>query len=249
MTELEETFRNGAVAVKIYKVIGMQLKSRDGQYLMPDNPVFDPIFAAVAKNNRTMYAHIAEPSAAWQPLDPGSRHYDYYKNLPEWHMFLHPERPSKEMIMDARDRMLKNHPETRFIGCHLGSLEVDVDQIAKRFDLYPNFAVDTSGRMGYLMQQDREKVRAFLIKYQDRVLYGTDLDLLEGYNVAEKIRAMEKIYARDWKYFATDETVSDGGLTVQGLALPRPVLKKIFYDNAVKWVPGIVPVNKGKQSN
>ena len=147
MTELEETFRQGAVAVKIYKDIGMKLKSRDGPYLMPDNPVFDPIFAAATENNRTVYAHMAEPSAAWKPLDPASPSYEYYKRFPEWHMFLHPERPSKETILDARDRMLKNHSKTRFVGCHLGSMEDDVDQIAKRFDLYPNFAVDTAARI------------------------------------------------------------------------------------------------------
>ena len=58
--------------------------------------------------------------------------------------------------------------------------------------------------------------------------------------MAEKIQSMEETYARHWKYFATDETVSEGSRTVQGLALPRSVLKKIFYDNAVKWVPGVV---------
>src|SRR5216110_196673 len=95
-------------------------------------------------------------------------------------MYLHPERPSKERILTARDRMLAKHPTLRVVGCHLGSMETDVDEIAKRFDRYPNFAVDTAARVSYLMLQPREKVRAFLLKYQNRVLYGTDLDVLGG---------------------------------------------------------------------
>ena len=71
--------------------------------------------------------------------------------------------------------MLAAHPKLRVIGCHLGSMEHDVDEIAKRLDRYPNFAVDTAARVVNLMAQPREKVRAFLIKYQDRVLWGTDL--------------------------------------------------------------------------
>lgn len=240
IAEVQETFRQEAVAVKIYKTIGMVFKSHDGQYLMPDNPVFSPIFAAIAADNKTVYAHIAEPDACWLPLDPNKPSYDYYKNNPQWHMYAHPERPAKATILEARDRMLKNNPGVRFVGCHLGSMEDDVDAIAKRLDLYPNFAVDTAARIGNLMYQDQEKVRAFLLKYQDRVLYGTDLALLKRDDPAKVIPQMEETYARDWKYLATDESVTCEKRTVRGLALPKPVLKKLFYSNAVKWVPGVV---------
>ena len=237
--DLDKTFQDGAIAVKIYKSIGMELKSKDGKYLMPDNAVFAPILDFIADHHRTLVAHIAEPSAAWKPLDPASPHYSYYKANPDWHMYLHPERPSKEAILAARDRMAKQHPKLRVIGAHLGSMEDDVDQIARRFDALPNFAVDTAARVPDLMLQPREKVRAFLIKYQDRVLYATDLVFMPWENPAGTMKHWEEEYARDWKFFATDETLTYDGHAVRGLALPAPVIRKLFHDNALIWIPGL----------
>lgn len=238
--ELDATFRQGAVGVKIYKSIGMDLKSRSGAYLMPDNPAFDPIFKFIAERNKTLYAHIAEPIAAWQPLDPASPDYDYYKNAPAWHMYGHPDRPSKQAILDARDRMLARNPKLRVVGAHLGSMEEDVDEIARHLDRYPNFAVDTSGRVVHLMIQPRDKVRAFMIRYQDRLLYATDLVLLEADDVPRTVRRWEEEYARDYRFFATDQTVDYQGQKIRGLALPPEVLRKFYSGNAARWVPGLV---------
>jgi predicted TIM-barrel fold metal-dependent hydrolase len=239
IASLERTFDEGAIAVKIYKSMGMELKSKSGEYLMPDNPVFDPIYEAIAARHKTLYAHLAEPSAAWRPLDPSSPHYSYYKENPDWHMYLHPERPSKESILAARDRILARHPNLKMVGCHLGSMEDNVDDIAVRFDRYPNFAVDTAARVPDLMLQPREKVRAFLIKYQDRVLYATDLVAMPGEDGEKTAKHWEDEYARDWKYFATDQTVEYHGHEIRGLALPEAVLRKLYRSNALHWVPGI----------
>jgi hypothetical protein len=238
--ELNVTFRDGAVAVKIYKDIGLELKSRSGEYLMPDNPIFAPILDAIAERNKTLFAHLAEPSSAWRPLDPSSAHFSYYKEYPDWHMFLHPERPTKKAILDARDHMLRDHPKLRVVGCHLGSMEEHVDDIARRLDLYPNFAVDTAERIVDLALQPRDKVRRFLIQYQDRVIYGTDLSLMPWQDPAEAVSQMEETYARDWNFFSTNEMQEYGGRRVRGLGLPESVLLKLYRDNAIKWVPGIV---------
>jgi predicted TIM-barrel fold metal-dependent hydrolase len=239
ITGLEQTFRNGAIAVKIYKSIGMDLKKRSGAYLMPDDPIFDPIFRSIAGHNKTLYAHIAEPIGAWRPLDPKDPDYSYYKSAPAWHMYGHPDRPTKEQILAARDRMIARNPGLRVIGCHLGSMEEDVAQIAERLDRYRNFAVDTAARVLHLAIQDREKVRTFLIRYQDRVLYATDLVAQTWDKPEPTAKRWASEYDRDWKYFATSQLVEFDGRTVSGLALPAPVLKKIFHDNAARWVPGI----------
>jgi len=240
---LDDTFAQGAVAVKIYKSIGMELKKRDGSYLMPDDPVFNPIFADIAVHSRTVFAHIAEPTSCWRPLDPASPDYGYYKENPDWFMYLHPDHPSKETILAARDHMLANNPKLRVVGCHLGSMELDVAEIARHFDRYPNFAVDTAGRVVYFMMQPPEKVRAFLIKYQDRVLYGTDLDLMPWADTAKQLHHWQDEYRTNWKYFATDEWVEFEGKKSRGLKLPPSVLRKLYHDNAVRWVPGIVRNN------
>jgi hypothetical protein len=84
-----------------------------------------------------------------------------------------------------------------------------------------------------------EKVRAFLIKYQDRVLYGTDLDLPPDANLPDALKDWQSTYARDWKFLATAETLTVEGKQVHGLNLPQPVLQKIFRRNAIRWIPGL----------
>ena len=118
-------------------------------------------------------------------------------------------------------------------------MEKDLDGIASRLDRYPNFAVDTAARMEYLMMAPTEKVRAFLIKYQDRVLYGTDLDLLATADIQETLNDWESTYVRDWKFLATGETFEQDGRKIRGLKLPKPVLRKIYRSNALRWIPGL----------
>jgi predicted TIM-barrel fold metal-dependent hydrolase len=242
--QLNQDFAQGAVAVKIWKNIGMELKWPDGKYVMPDDPVFEPIYRDIVRHHKSLIAHLAEPSSCWKPPDPDSPDYDYYKQNPEWYMYLHPDHPSKETILAARDRMLAENPHLRVIGAHLGSMETDVDLVAKRLDRYPNFAVDMAARMEYLMIEPREKVRDFLIKYQDRVIYGTDSEFLPKDRPSEAVEEWSETYARDWKFLATDEILDYHGRKVEGLKLPPQVLKKIYHDNAVRWIPGVIGMKK-----
>ena len=241
--QLNGDFAAGAIAVKIYKVMGMEMKSKAGKYVMPDDPGFEPIYKDIAAHQRTVVAHIAEPDSCWQPPNPASPDYEYYQQHPEEYAYAHPDWPSKTAILAARDHLLDENPQLRVVGAHLGSMEADVNQMAQRFDRYPNFAVDTAARVPYFMLQPRDKVRAFLIKYQDRVLYGTDLVVMPKDNTEEALAEWNDTYARDWKFFATDQSVEYKGRSYRGLALPGPVLRKIFHDNAVRWLPGIM----GKQ--
>jgi predicted TIM-barrel fold metal-dependent hydrolase len=242
--QLNQNFADGAVAVKIWKNVGMEIQRPDGKYVMPDDPVFAPIYRDIAAHHKTLIAHLAEPDSCWLPPNPASPDYSYYNENPQWYMYRHPERPSKATILAARDHLLAEYPQLRVVGAHLGSMETDVDRIARRFDRYPNFAVDTAARVPYLMLQPRAKVRAFLIKYQDRILYGTDLELLPGENAPQKLKWWRESYARDWRYFATDAVIDYNGHKVRGLALPAPVLHKIFHDNAVRWIPGVMGTGK-----
>ena len=84
IVEIDRALAEGAHGVKIYKSMGMELRTPNGAYVLPDDPVFAPIFAALAQRGTTVYAHLAEPIAAWQPLDPQSPDYDYYRNNPAW---------------------------------------------------------------------------------------------------------------------------------------------------------------------
>ena len=237
--QIERDFKDGAIAVKIWKNIGMEIKDAKGKYIMPDDPKFAPIYATIQKHGKTLMSHVAEPNVAWGPADPSDPSWSYYKENPQWFVGDKPGFPAKNTILEARDHILQQNPKLRMVGVHLGSMEKDLDGIASRFDRYPNFAVDTAARMEYLMLTPPEKVKAFLTKYQDRVLYGTDLDMNADAGVDETVKSWQEVYARDWRYFATDETFDLEGKKIQGLKLPESVLRKIYRENAQHWIPGV----------
>jgi predicted TIM-barrel fold metal-dependent hydrolase len=206
---------------------------------MADDPKFDPIYRDIAQHGKTLLSHQAEPDVAWGPPDPADPSWSYYQENPQWYVGNKPGFPSKQVILEARDHVLANNPNLRMVGVHLGSMERDLDNIGRHLEKYPEFAIDTAGRMDYLMMMSPEKVRAFLIKYQDRVVYGTDLDLFATADVGEALKEWLSTYARDWKFLATGETFSVEGKQVRGLNLPQAVLQKIFRSNALHWIPGL----------
>ena len=242
---LDQTFAAGAVMAKLWKEVGMELKTPSGKYLMPDDPVFDPIYTHLAGKGVPLMAHVADPLDAWRPLDPGSVHYRYYSMNPEWHLHGREGFPSHEQLIAARDHVLQKHPNLIVVGAHLGSMAHDVEEVSERLERYPNFYVDVSARKSDLARQSREKVRQFFIRYQDRILYGVDMDPCQfpqlGRIPADKrdryIQSAERTYRSDYEYYAGTGTVKFGDRDVQSLALPRPVLEKFYHGNAQRLVP------------
>ena len=238
--QLNQNFDEGAIAVKIWKNIGMELQDSKGNYILPDDPVFSSIYKDIAAHHKTLIAHIADPDSLWQAPNPASPDYSYYMEHPEWYMFRKPDPASKEAILLARDHVLEQNPDLRVVGAHLGSMESNFDELAQHLDKYPNFAVDLAARMPYLFLAPRDKMIAFLTKYQDRLTYATDLGLAPGKDPAAAVKEWEEAYARDWRYLATSGTITYHNRKVQGLSLPEPVLRKIYHDNAVHWFPGVL---------
>lgn len=240
---LKKDFENGAVAVKVWKDIGMVFKDEQNNFIMIDDPSFDSILEFIASQGKTLVAHIGEPKNCWLAIDSMTVNNDkkYYSRHPEYHMYLHPDYPTHETIIEHRDNMLKKHPNLKVVGCHLGSLEWSVDELAKRLEAFPNFAVDVAARICHFQVQNREKVRNFLIKYQDRIIYGTDIEISENDNIQNSMAMFHEIWMDHWEYFATDSILSSTIVDneFQGLALPKTVLEKIYYENAIKWYPGI----------
>jgi predicted TIM-barrel fold metal-dependent hydrolase len=237
---LNQDFTHGAIAVKIWKNVGMELRNTAGQYVLPDDPRLQPIYKDIAAHHKTLIAHLAEPDYAWQTKDPKSSYARYYIANPQWDMAKKPDAPPKSAVIQARDHLLAMNPGLRVVGAHLGSLEDDVDQLATRLARYPNFAVDTAARVRSLVAQPRDKVRALILKYQDRIIYGTDLSFRPGASDQSAAEGWEAQYAQDWRYFSTDDNFEYQGHHVEGLDLPRAVLRKLYHENAVHWIPGIV---------
>jgi hypothetical protein len=241
---LDGTFAQGAVGVKVWKNIGMQFRDQDGRLVMIDNPRFDPIFEHLQKKGIVLMGHLGEPKNCWLPLDQMTVKNDrnYFARNPRYHMFLHPEMPSYQQQIDARNHMLEKYPKLRFLAAHLASLEWSVDELAKFLDRFPNAVVGTAARIGQLQfqsQRDRQKVIDFLDKYQDRVLYGTDTGVGPDTAADVKYQQTRQRWLSDWKYFNTDQmiTVPELNDPVQGLALPRHLVEKIYRINAQHLFP------------
>ena len=237
---INEDFSHGAVAVKIWKNVGMEIKDAKGNYIMPDNPIFEPIFKNIQAHNKTLIAHLADPNTIWEAPNPKAADYGYYIHHPELYMYTKPGAPSKASILVARDHVLEANPNLRVVGAHLGSMEADFNQLAQHLDKYPNFAVDLAARMPYVEKQPRAELIAFITKYQDRLIYATDNEFPPDANPQNAMKEWENQYANDWRFFATDDVLESQGHKVQGLALPQPILRKLYHDNAVKWFPGIL---------
>ena len=231
----------GARAVKIWKNVGMVEKDADGKLIMLDAPGLSPVADKIGALGLALIGHQGEPHNCWLPLEQMTTDNDreYFRNHPEYHMYLHPDQPGYEDQIAARDRFVAAHPQLRFVGAHMGSLEYDVDRLAAFLDRYPNANVDLAARMSQVQYQsvrDREKVRDFFIRYQDRLLYGTDLTFGPDADPAEFKREAHAVWTADWRYLATDETQKVEVLHAQvpGLALPRAVIDKIYYANSAR---------------
>ena len=238
---LVRDFADGAAGCKVWKNIGMEIRKPTGEFLMIDDPVFDPIFGYLQKEGITVLAHIGEPRECWEPLNPDGPHHGYYRAHPEWHMYGRTDFPSYRSIIDARDRMLAKFPKLPVVGAHLGSLEYDVEEIARRLDRYPNFAVDSSARILNLVHQRSAVVRRFFESYQDRILFGTDIVHMQRASTQSPLErrtvlaSREDHYRMEGAYFESTDTVHVNGREIEGLGLPEAVLKKFYSTNTVRW--------------
>lgn len=248
ISKIKEAVSNGAVAVKIWKNVGMDLKDSKGNFVMIDNPRLDPILDYMAKNGIPLIAHLGEPKECWMPLNQMVLNKGYYSQHPEYHMYLHPEYPSYEAHMKARDNMLEKHPDLTFINAHLASLEWSLEEIAKRLDRFPNMAVDLARISNLYLhaKNDWQKTRDFFIKYQDRLLYATDVQVGKTNDPASLRKSAHDSRIRYWTFFTTDETLKERNIgDFKGLKLPANVINKIYRQNAAKWlarikiIPGI----------
>ena len=245
LDEIKKSLDRGAVGVKVWKNIGMTLRDKTGNYVMVDDPSLDPIYDFLAANDVTLLGHIGEPKNCWLPLGEMTvaSDRDYFSKNPDFHMYLHPEMPSYQSQLDARNNMLTKHPGLKFVGLHLTCQEWSTGEIGKFLDRFPNAAVDLAERVCHLQYQaltDWKKVYDFLINYQDRIIYGTDLQYFKSTVTGKLIKEMDNRYAMHWQFFTSGETMTAPKVSGEfnGMKLPDEVIQKIYFENAKRWYKG-----------
>eukprot|EP00759_Apiculatamorpha_spiralis_P025211 PhF_6_TR28275/c0_g1_i1/m.41840 len=232
---------DGALSVKFWKNIGMELQNKEGKFVFIDDAKFHPLFQYLIERGATMACHCGEPRNCWLPVDQMTVNNDaeYFACNPKYHMHLHPEYPSYESQVDARDRVLEAFPQLTVVGAHLGSLEWSVGELSKRLEKYPQFAVDFAHRMCHLQtqaQSRRDDVIAFFVRFQDQLVYGTDLMFFKDEDDDEQIKKKaHEVWESDWLFLATTKTLSCPEVRgeYQGLGLGRTILEKVYFKNAV----------------
>jgi predicted TIM-barrel fold metal-dependent hydrolase len=236
---LRREVRNGAIAVKVWKNIGMTYRDASRRLVMIDDRRFAPIWATVRSLHVPLIGHQGEPLNCWLPVDQMTTANDraYFAAHPQYHMYRQPGMPTYEQQMAARDRLLKDNPRLRFVGAHMASMEWSVDRLALFLDTFPTATVDLAARLAQVQHQsvrDFDKVRNFFIRYQDKLLYGTDLTEAPRANVEEFRRLAHDRWTSDWRYLATPESqrIDNIDASPRGLALPREVIDKIYFGNA-----------------
>lgn len=244
VSRIDTCMAAGASGIKIWKNIGMTLKDSVGNFVMADDMAFAPVFTYMEEKNIPLLAHLGEPKNCWLPLEEMTLDNDrsYFSNNPQYHMYLHPEAPSYEDQIRARDNLLERYPGIPFTGAHLGSQEWSIDEVARTLDRFPAYDVEFSARIGHLQYQaitEPEKVRDFLIKYQDRIMYGTDVGVTaRNNNYAATAESLVKRWKDHFVWLATDADVIVAdldGKPVKGLQLPKEVIDKIYFANAEKF--------------
>jgi len=228
--KLEEAVKLGIRGLKINKALGLELKDKSGKLIPVDDPRIDPIWAKCGELGIPVMIHVTDPKAFFTPIDKNNERYDELGAHPNWAFFDRVKYPySKEEILDQRNRVIARHPNTIFIGAHMGNLPEELGRVSMWLEQYPNFYVDIDARISELGRQPYT-ARRFLIKYQDRVMFGTDTQPdAEAY----------RIY---YRFLETDDEYIDpsaghhlqGRWMIYGLYLPDDVLEKIYNKNALK---------------
>jgi predicted TIM-barrel fold metal-dependent hydrolase len=255
--ELHEGKRLGALGLKITKGLGLAFPMPDRRSIMPvDDPGLDPLFETAGVLGMPVAIHTGDPKAFWEKADAQNERIDELMAHPAWSLHGEPV-PSWAELLDQFERRVARHPRTTFIGVHFGNAPEEPDRVARMLDTHPNLFVDTAARVPAIGRHDATKMRAFFIKYQDRILFATDTgvgatqdEMMYGSNGALPPTAEDEIlfFTATYKYFETTErqfahpTPIQGRWKIDGLGLPPEVLRKVYFENAarvLKWRPAI----------
>jgi predicted TIM-barrel fold metal-dependent hydrolase len=231
VAQLAADVEAGAVGLKIYKGLGMSSEDSAGERIPVDDPRLDPVWAKCGELGIPVLIHSADPAQFWQPRDADNeRLFELMERAGRWHDPADGG-PTFEQIIAEQHALFRRHPETTFINAHLGWFGSDLDRLGRLLDELPNVHTEIGAVLAELGRQPRA-ARDWLIRYQDRVLFGKDSWNPEEYPVYFRVLETDDDY---FDYYRRRHAF----WKIYGLDLPDEVLRKIYYGNALRVVPGI----------
>ena len=227
--QVEADVARGCRGLKIYKNLGLTLVDSKGNRVPVDDARLDPVWSRCGKLGVPVLIHSGEPIAFWHPKDNPNERWLELKQKPS--RYRDPETyPSWEQVMSEQFEMFRRHPETTFIAAHMAWLANDLDSLGRMLDALPNVYTEIGAVLYELGRQPRQAKR-FLIEYQDRVMFGKDLWAPSEFPVYFRVLETEDEY---FDYYRKRHA----HWKMYGLGLPDVVLRKMYYGNALKVIPG-----------
>ncbi len=230
---LRAGFEAGAKGLKIHKSLGLTIRYKDGRLMPVDDPKMDPIWALCGEFGRPVMIHTSDPAAFFTPLDRYNERWHELNAHPNW-LFFGEKFPSRSELHEQRNRAIARHPKTTFIGAHVGNNPEDLATVGKWLDTWPNFYIDIDARISELGRQPYT-ARKFLIRYQDRIMFGTDTTPRhDAYRAYYRFLETEDEY---WDPASSHQR--QGFWMIYSVFLPKDVLEKIYRTNARKVLYGL----------
>jgi predicted TIM-barrel fold metal-dependent hydrolase len=217
----------GADGLKIWKPLGLHVRDQRGALVAVDDERLDPLWAIAGELGLPVIIHVADPVAFFQPLDATNERWEELHAHPDW-QFPSPPFPAFEAIIAAFARLVARHPQTTFVGAHVGCYAENLAWVGQLLDRCPNFYVDIGARLGELGRQPYA-ARRFFMRYADRILFGTDHPAK-----VEAYRLYYRFLETDDEYFSygLEEIPRQGRWRIYGLFLSDEVLEQVYFRNA-----------------
>lgn len=230
IAQLKEDYANGARGLKIFKDLGMFVKDNTGKRVPVDDSRLDAIWETCADLGIPVLIHSADPKSFWEPMDEYNERWLELKTHPDRKRNDHDPAPW-QTIIDEQHRLFKKHPRTTFIAAHFGWYANDLSTLGKLLDDMPNVYTEFGAVIAEIGRQPKA-AGAFFEKYQDRILFGKDSWMPSEYTTYFRVlETSDEYFPYHKKYHAF--------WRMYGLELPDSILKKVYYKNAVRIIPGI----------
>jgi predicted TIM-barrel fold metal-dependent hydrolase len=253
---LELAHDRGARGLKIAKVLGLGLRDLEGRLIPVDAPALDPVFERAGELGMPVAIHTGDPEAFWRPVDAANPRRAELEAHPGWALSGRAV-PSFDELLAQLERRIARHPHTTFISVHFGNAAERPEYVAQLLRKYPNLYIDTAARIPEMGRHPPAALRAFFVEFQDRILYGSDLGVgpepsplfLGSQGPRPPTPAeQERFFSATRRYFETSDvafehpTPIQGDWKISGIGLPRPVLDKIYHENAARLL-GLPPLH------
>jgi predicted TIM-barrel fold metal-dependent hydrolase len=245
---LEKAVNAGAIALKNLKQLGLVARDYEGKLIPIDDTRLFPIWERAEKLNIPVAFHTGDPVAFFKPWDPNNERWEELELHPEWSFSDRSKYPPLETLFEQVNNVYKRFTKVQFVAVHVAGYSENLKAVGSWLDEIPNLSVDTAARIGELGKHSAEEGNDFFNKYQDRIMFGTDMTYWENCDVQgagpckdftlEEIRNFYNIH---WRYFQTRDMQFDhptpiqGKWKIDGIGLTTKPLKKIYWDNAYRF--------------